>query len=93
MIPLVLKLRIGSAHRRGFGLWLPLFPILLLLFGFFVLLLPLMAIAEILLTVAGRYIPLIGMFWFVLSLMTKMSGTEIHVNGSVDKESIDISIY
>ena len=93
MIPLVLRLRIGSAGHKGFGLWLPFFLVWILLFAIFLLLLPLMILVEVILAVAGKYIPVIGMFWFALSLMTKLPGTEIHVGNSYRNNKVDISIY
>jgi hypothetical protein len=92
MIPLVLRLRIGSAGHKGFGLWLPFFLVWILLFAIFLLLLPLMILVEVVLSVAGKYIPVIRMFWFALSIMTKLPGTEIHVKNPHGK-NVDISIY
>jgi hypothetical protein len=92
MIPLILGLRIGSG-RKGFGLWLPICLVWLLLFVFFLLLLPLMAITEMILASSKRSIPIIGIFWHTLTVMTNLSGTEIHVNNPDHRTKVDISIY
>jgi hypothetical protein len=92
MIPLILRLRIGSAGRNGFGLWLPVFLVWILLFTIFLLLLPFMILAEVILAVAGKYIPITGIFWHTLMVMTKLPGTEIHVKNPHGK-NVDISIY
>ena len=93
MIPLVLRMRIGSGHDRGFGLWFPIFLVWILLFVIFLLLLSLMILVEVILAAAGKYIPVISMFWYALWMMTKLPGTEIHVNDPDNKTKVDISIY
>ena len=93
MIPILLRMRIGSGRGRGFGLWLPIFLIWLLLFVIFLVLLPFMVLAEVILAAAGKYIPIIGIFWYALWIMTKLHGTEIHVDDPDDTTKVDISIY
>jgi hypothetical protein len=92
MIPLFMRLRIGSDQGKGFGFWLPFFLIWILLFIMFLLLLPLMILSEVILAAVGKYIPVIGIFWFTLSIMTKLPGTEVHVKNPYGKK-VDISIF
>jgi hypothetical protein len=93
MIPLIICLKIRPAQGKGFGLWFPFFLVWILLFTIFLLLLPLMILVEIILALCRRYIPIIGIFWQTLTVMTKLPGTQIHVKKAQENKKVDISIY
>ena len=83
MIPLFMWLRIEEDNKTKINLPLPLFIAWIILFCLFLILLPLILIAAIVLWILGTNIRLLTVFPILLSVLFALSGLLIHF----DKEN------
>jgi small neutral amino acid transporter SnatA (MarC family) len=92
MIPSVINLTIQNAQGFRLRLWLPVFiawPIFLVLF---LLLLPFLVLAEIILRIANVNIYLFAMLGGVFSLFSAMRGLTVKVNSVKQNSIVNVTI-
>ncbi len=79
MIPLMFRLRIKKKNCRGFGLWLPLFLIWLIVLPLLILPAPLILLAVLILWPAGKGKPVLYSYLAIFRLIFCMSGVKIDI--------------
>ena len=85
MIPLILKLRIKDKNQRGFGIWLPLFLLWLIILPLLVIPAPLVFLAALILW-QGSYGRLVLYSYFaIFSIIWNLSGLNLDIQS---KDSI-----
>jgi hypothetical protein len=92
MIPSIINLRIQSGQRFKLRLWLPVFIVWPILIVLFLLLLPFLVIAEVVLRVAGTGIRLFGIIGGVVSVFSAMHGTVVKVNSPKQDTIVNVTI-
>jgi hypothetical protein len=92
MIPSIINLRIQSGQRFKLKLWLPVFILWPVFLVFFLLLLPLLVIAELVMRVAGTGIRLFAMIGGVVSVLSAMHGTIVKVDSPRQNAIVHVTI-
>jgi hypothetical protein len=92
MIPSIINLRIQSGQRFKLKLWLPVFILWPVFLVFFLLLLPLLVIAELVMRVAGTGIRLFAIIGGVVSLLSSLRGTVVRVNSPKNDSIVNVTI-
>ena len=93
MIPSIINLKINSGRKFRLRLWLPIFilwPVFLVLF---LIALPFLVIADIVLRVSGARIRLFGMIGGVLSVLSSLRGTAIKVRNPAQQRAVDVAVH
>ena len=95
MPPLTMRLILPRLGKRGVNLWLPLFIIVpvvaVIAFALFLLLLPLMLIAVVILWRRGLWRPLFFFWPAAITLFVSLRGLEVDVNQGREKVLISFS--
>jgi uncharacterized membrane protein len=92
MIPGIVILKIQQERGARLNLWLPVFilwPVFLVLF---LLVLPLLLIADLILFVSGVRIHLLRMFGGVFSVVSSLRGTRIKVKNRKENSIVNVTI-
>jgi hypothetical protein len=93
MLPAIINLNIRSKRGHGFRLWFPVFilwPVFLVLF---LIALPFLVIADIVLRFSGARIRLFGMIGSVLSVLSSLRGTAIKVRSPAKQSAVDVTVH
>lgn len=92
MIPSIINLRIQSGQHFRLRLWLPVFIVWPILIVLFLLLLPFIVIAELVMRVAGTGIRLFAMIGGVVSVLSSMRGTVVRVDSPKSDSIVHVTI-
>jgi hypothetical protein len=93
MIPSIINLKIQSGSHFKLRLWLPVFIVWPILIVLFLLLLPFLVIAELVMRVAGTGIRLFGMIGGVVSVLSAMRGTVVKVDSPKQNAVVLVTIH
>jgi small neutral amino acid transporter SnatA (MarC family) len=92
MIPSIMNIKIRSGRGFKFRLWLPLFLVWPILLVLFLLLLPFLIIAEIVLRLTGVDIYLFRLLGGLLSVVMAMRGLTVKVNSIRQNSIVHVTI-
>jgi small neutral amino acid transporter SnatA (MarC family) len=92
MIPSIINLKIQSGSHFKLKLWLPVFIVWPVLIVLFLLLLPFLVIAEVVMRIAGTGIHLFAMIGGVVSVLSAMRGTVVRVNSPKSDSIVNVTI-
>jgi hypothetical protein len=93
MIPSIINLKIKSGHRFRIRLWLPVFILWPVFIALFLIVLPFLVIAEIVLRIAGVQIYLFRMLGGVLAVVSSLRGTVVKVDSPGQNAIVNVAIY
>jgi len=79
MIPMLLRIRGIDHNGERFSLWLPLFLIYLILLPLLVLLFPIILLAEFLMWLFGKRVPVLQVYFSIFRIMICLSGLEFEM--------------
>jgi hypothetical protein len=93
MIPSIINLRIQTGKRFRLRLWLPLFIVWPILLVLFLLLLPFLVIAEVVMRIAGTGIRIFAMLGGVVSVLSALRGTVVRVDSPKSDSIVHVTIH
>jgi hypothetical protein len=93
MIPSIINLKIQSGHKFRFRLWLPVFILWPIFIALFLIVLPFLVIAEIVLRIAGAQIYPFRMLGGVLGVVSSLRGTTVKVDSPRQNAIVNVAIY
>jgi hypothetical protein len=93
MIPSIINLKIQSGAHFKLRLWLPVFIVWPIFIVLFLLLLPFLVIAELVMRVAGTGIRLFAMIGGVVSVLSAMRGTVVKVDSPKSDSIVHVTIH
>jgi hypothetical protein len=93
MIPSIINLKIQSGSHFKLRLWLPVFIVWPIFIVLFLLLLPFLVIAELVMRVAGTGIRLFAMIGGVVSVLSAMRGTVVKVDSPKSDSIVHVTIH
>jgi hypothetical protein len=90
--PVLIRVRIAAENGRGFSLWLPFFLLWPFAAVLFVLILPFLVIAEIVLPLTGvDFHPLLAILALV-SVMSAMRGLKVDVKSPRSRQVVQVFV-
>jgi len=93
MIPSIISLKIQSGKRFRLRLWLPVFILWPLAVLLFILMVPLLLIADFIVRICGIKLHLFSMVSALLALFASLCGTIVRVNSPRNNAIVYVKIY
>jgi small neutral amino acid transporter SnatA (MarC family) len=92
MVPSIMNLRIEDSNKFRLRLWLPLFLVWPIVLVLFLILLPFLVVAEVVLRLTNVQIYLFRMLGGVFSLLSAMRGLTVRVKSVRSSSIVDVVI-
>jgi hypothetical protein len=90
--PAIIRVRIADEYGKRFGLWLPMFLLWPFALAVFLVLLPFLIIAEVVLTLVGAgFHPLLAMLG-LFGLISALRGTRVDVASPGSRKQVKVYI-